>query len=121
MLAGIDHIDKVVKRFIATNCRALVIPAISGRVALHEMLTSQATPALRPLKHKLSGIRIIVSAIKFHHFANVGFKAGTVANATTLVQVVKDDNGATILIGNVTQFIDAITSIRADEINVHAS
>ena len=85
MLARVDHIDEIIKRFIATNCRALVIPAISGGIALHEMLTSQTTPALRPLKHKLSGIRIVVSAIQFHHFTNVGFKAGTVANAAAFV------------------------------------
>jgi hypothetical protein len=85
------------------------------------MLTSQATPALRPLKHKLSGIRIVISAIQFHHFTNVGFKAGAITNAATFVSVVEDDNGATILIGNITQFINAIASIRTNEINVHAS
>ena len=33
----------------------------------------------------------------------------------------ENDNGATILIGNVTQLVDAIASIGADEIDIHAS
>ena len=33
----------------------------------------------------------------------------------------ENDNGATILIGNVTQLVDAIASIGTNQINVHAS
>ena len=35
--------------------------------------------------------------------------------------MVKNDNAAFIFIGNVTKFVNAITSIRANQIYVHAS
>ena len=53
MLARVDHIDEIIQGFIAANNRAFVVPAISGRVTLHEMLTSQATTTLCPFKNKL--------------------------------------------------------------------
>ena len=67
------------------------------------------------------GVRVVVGLVKLDYFRDIGLKAAAIANAAAFVEVMKDDDAAAVLISNIPKFIDAITCIGTNEINIHTS
>ena len=85
------------------------------------MLTSETRAALEPFHGELIRIGIVFCLGELHHFAHVVNKAGAISQASTLIQVVKNDDATFILIGNITQTIYYVASITSHKVYIHAS
>ena len=85
------------------------------------MLASETRAALEPFHGELIGVGIVFRLGELHHFAHVVNKASAISQASALIQVVKNGDATFILIGNITQAIDNVTSITFHKVYIHAS
>ena len=119
-LTHVDGIYSLVQFFQGATNWSRIAPAVVETIPLQGMFARQSRATLEPFQGEFIGVEVALRARQFHHFTHVVNKTSGVPQAPTLVQMVQDEDGAAVGVGNVPQSIDNVTSIALNEINVHS-